>query len=84
MPNLTIRNIPRETYRRLRGRAETRGRSLNAEILSILADEDSWEIRRREMSEVLPKLRRLRAKIAREFPHAPDSAALIREDRDSR
>ena len=47
MPNLTIRNIPRETYRRLRGRAETRGRSLNAEILSILADEDSWEIRRR-------------------------------------
>lgn len=84
MPNLTIRNIPRETYRRLRGRAETRGRSLNAEILNILAEEDSWELRRQEISKVLPKLRRLRAKIAREFPHAPDSVAMIRQERDAR
>ena len=84
MPNLTIRNIPQATYRRLQGRAERRGRSLNAEILNILADEDSWEIRRHEIAEVLPKLRRLRAKIAREFPNAPDSVTLIREGRESR
>jgi hypothetical protein len=84
MPNLTVRNIPQGTYRRLRGRAEARGRSLNAEILNILADEDTWEIRRQEIGKVLPKLRRLRVKIAREFPNAPDSVAMIREDRDTR
>jgi len=84
MPNLTIRNIPRETYRRLQGRAGRRGRSLNAEVLNMLADEDQWEIRRREIAKVLPKLRRLRAQVAREFPNAPDSLAIIREDRDNR
>ncbi|HTS71207.1 MAG TPA: hypothetical protein VMO17_19695 [Terriglobia bacterium] len=50
----------------------------------MLADEDQWEIRRREIAKVLPKLRRLRAQVAREFPNAPDSLAIIREDRDNR
>ena len=84
MPNLTVRNIPRETYKRLQGRAERRGCSLNAEVLNILAEEDNLEIRRQEITKVLPKLRRLRARIARKFPNAPDSVAMIREDRDGR
>jgi len=84
MANVTIRNIPQGTYKRLQARAEERGRSLNAEVLNILADEDNWDIRRRQITRVLPSLRRLRGKIAREYPKAPDSVDLIRADRDSR
>jgi len=84
MANVTIRNIPEETYKRLQARAEERGRSLNAEVLMILADEDHWDIRRRQISRVLPSLRRLRDKVSRDYPKAPDSVDLIRADRDSR
>ena len=84
MPNLMVRNIPRETYKRMRARAKNLGRSLNAEILDILAEKDGWEIRRREIAKVLPEIRRVREEIAREHPDAPDSVTLIREDRDSR
>jgi plasmid stability protein len=84
MPNVMVRNIPRETYKRLRARAKNLGRSLNAEILDILAEKDGWEIRRREIAKVLPEIRRVREEIAREHPNAPDSVTLIREDRDSR
>ena len=84
MPNVMVRNIPRETYKRMRARAKNLGRSLNAEILDILAEKDGWEIRRREIAKVLPEIRRVREKIAREHPDAPDSVSLIREDRDSR
>jgi plasmid stability protein len=84
MPNLTVRNIPKQTYKRLRARARSCGRSLNAEILDILAEKDSWEMRRREIAKVLPELRRVREEVAREHPDAPDSVELIRELRDSR
>ena len=84
MPNVMVRNIPRETYKRLRARAKNLGRSLNAEILDILAEKDGWEIRRREIAKVLPEIRRVREEIAREHPDAPDSVTLIREDRDNR
>jgi plasmid stability protein len=84
MPNVMVRNIPRETYKRMRARAKNLGRSLNAEILDILAEKDGWEIRRREIAKVLPEIRRVREEIAREHPDAPDSVTLIREDRDNR
>jgi hypothetical protein len=57
---------------------------LNAEILDVLAENDSWEMRCREIATVLPELRRARAEVAREYPSAPDSVELIRELRDSR
>lgn len=84
MPNVTLRNIPERTYKRLRARAKDLGRSLNAEILDILAEKDSWETRRREIAKVLPEIRRVREEIAREHPNAPESVTLICEDRDSR
>jgi plasmid stability protein len=84
MPNVMVRNIPRETYKRMRARAKNLGRSLNAEILDILAEKDSWETRRQEIAKVLPELRRMREEVAREHPNAPDSVELIRELRDSR
>lgn len=84
MPNVMVRDIPEQTYKRLRARAKNLGRSLNAEILDILAEKDRWEMRRLEIDKVLPDLRRLREEVAREHPNAPDSVMLIREDRDRR
>jgi plasmid stability protein len=84
MPNVVVRNIPKKTYKRLRARARSYGRSLNAEILDILAEKDGWEVRRKEIAKVLPELRRVREEVAREHPTAPDSVTLIREDRDNR
>lgn len=84
MPNLTVRNIPKDIYKRLRERARSRGRSLNAEILAILADEDAWALRRLEVAAVLPELDKMRAELARKYSNVPESVELIREDRDSR
>lgn len=84
MPNLTVRKIPKDVYRRLKATAKRNHRSLNAEILAVLADEDAWALRRLQIANVLPELAKLREEIAREFPNAPESVELIREDRDSR
>jgi len=84
MPNLTVRRIPKDIYRRLKESARRNQRSLNAEMLAVLADEDGWARRRLAIAQTLPKLRRLREEIARKYPGAPDSVTLIREDRDSR
>jgi len=53
----------------MRRDAKRHGRSLNAEILDLLTDEE---------------LRKLREEIARKHPTRLDCTALIREDRDSR
>ena len=37
MPNLTIKNLPREVHRSLKERAAKNRRSLNSEIIEILA-----------------------------------------------
>lgn len=84
MPNLTVRKIPRDVYKRLKESARRNHRSLNAEILAVLADEDLWALRRLEISRALPELDRLREEISRKYPNAPESVELIREDRDSR
>lgn len=84
MRNLTVRRIPDGTYRRLQKRAKNQGRSLNAEILAILADEDGWALRRLEVAAAIPSLRKMREEMARKYPNQPDSVDLIREDRDSR
>jgi plasmid stability protein len=84
MPNLTVRRIPKEVYRRLKVTAKRNHRSLNAEILAVLTDEDAWALRRLQIAAVLPELAKAREEIAREFPNAPESVELIREDRDSR
>jgi plasmid stability protein len=84
MPNLTVRKIPKDVHRRLKATAKRNHRSLNAEILAVLADEDAWALRRLQIAAVLPELAKARVEIAREYPNAPESVELIREDRDSR
>lgn len=80
MPALHIRNVPVEVVETLRQRAELNGRSLNAEVLRVLAS--SAERVRRET----PITKRLE-EIARRVnlpPDAPRPEDLIRQDRDSR
>jgi len=84
MPNLTVRNIPKEVYAVLRQDAKRNRRSLNAEILAMLSDKAEMARRRAEAAKVIPELRKIREEIARKYPNQPDSVDLIREDRDSR
>jgi plasmid stability protein len=84
MPNLTVRNIPKDLYKRLKENARRNHRSLNSEIVAILGDEDGWIRRRLEIASVLPELDRARAGFARKHGELSDSVSLIREDRDSR
>lgn len=84
MPNVTVRKIPRNLHKRLRQPAKQRGRSLNAETLAILADEDGWTRRRLQIAAMMPELAKARAELAKKYPNAPDSVDLIREGRDSR
>lgn len=84
MPNLTVRKIPKDIYAVLKQDAKRNRRSLNAEILAMLADKADMARRRVQAARVIPELRRLRAEMARKYPDQPDSAGLIREDRDSR
>ena len=84
MPNITVRKIPKDIYRRLRLNAKNHGRSLNSEILAILMDEDGWARRRLDIAVVLPELDAARDDLAKKYPHLIDSVDLIREDRDAR
>jgi hypothetical protein len=78
MPSLLVRDMPPGTLARLKTRAALHGRSLQAEVLSILemeanlSDESAW----------LVWLDDFRAKVAGR--PGPDSVDLLRESRDER
>lgn len=77
MATVTIRNLDDRIVRKLKARAKTNHRSLEAELRELL----SSAVRRQErMRRVLAKTDR----IAAMTPKVPqtDSASLIREDRD--
>ena len=84
MPNLTVRNIPKRDYAELQQDARQNRRSVNAEILKILADKAEINRRRRHAAKVMRRIDKIREEIARRYPDQPDSADLIREDRDTR
>ena len=80
MPPLHVRNVPQPIYDRLRQRAQERNRSLSAEVLVLL--DDALEETAVPQSEILNHIRRRRffnpARI-----NAPDSATLLRQDREA-
>ncbi len=84
MPNLTVRKIPEKDYAELQQDARQNRRSVNAEILKLLADKAEMNRRRRHAAKVMKRIESIRDEIARKYPNQPDSADLIREDRDSR
>jgi plasmid stability protein len=76
MSDLLVRDVPPETLRRLRQRAAAQGRSLQQELLRILAEAtvDGPE-------DALRLARRIRARLRRACGRHEDSADLLREDR---
>ena len=74
-----LRNIPPDLYERLQRRARSEGRSINAEILTIL----DQHLARRTPEEVMESIREGRKRISLS-PNAPKPEELIREARDSR
>lgn len=79
MPSLTIRNIPEPQLKWLRARADQRGRSLNAEILELLAVARADELAARRpdnaFAQTLLRARSLGARTG-------SSRRLVRRDRD--
>jgi plasmid stability protein len=79
MKELRIRKLDEWVVASLRARAKRHGRSLEAELRVLLAEEA-----RRPRREFLERTRALRASIQAECGLLPDSTPLIREDRDAR
>jgi plasmid stability protein len=84
MANLTVRNIPEKDYAELQRDARQNRRSINAELLILLADRAEMNRRRRQSAKAMKRIDKIREEIARKYPNQPDSVDLIREDRDSR
>ncbi|MBN1442011.1 MAG: Arc family DNA-binding protein [Planctomycetes bacterium] len=74
--NLSIKNVPEETVRRLRERAKAHHRSVQGELLAIL--EKALEARPLSLREARERLASLRLTTPEE------SSAMVREDRDAR
>lgn len=75
MPNFHLRDLPETTMAILKEAAETEGRSLNAELVTLLNEEaDRLQRTRYFLANVKP--RKLRKPV--------DLEAVIREDRESR
>jgi plasmid stability protein len=79
---LTVRNIPEKDTAGLRHDAKQNRGSINAEVLSLLADEAAMN--RRQAAKAMIRIDKIQEEIARKYPHQLDSVGLIREDRDTR
>ena len=78
MPILRLRNIPQDLYERIRQRAQAQHRSISAEVLSLLYV--ALEASDRPPAQILGAIRRRRFYRSADSG-APDSVALLREDR---
>ena len=78
MPTLHVRNIPDELYAQLKRLASSESQSLSAEVVRLLSQAVEERERRSSQKRILSRLRRRRF-----VPRAgaPESLALLREDR---
>jgi len=81
MANLTVRNIPEKHYAEIRRDARQNRRSINAEILSMVAERAEMNRPRRQAGEAMKRIDKIREEIFKKYPNQPDSVDLIREDR---
>ncbi|KAF0107405.1 MAG: hypothetical protein FD146_1883 [Anaerolineaceae bacterium] len=78
MNTLHVRSIPDDLYQRLRQFAQSRNRSLSAQVVTMLTRALEDEERQREQAKALASIRRRRfAPPAK----SPSSLDLLREDR---
>ncbi len=77
MAQVLVRNLDDKVVARLKKRAERQGRSLQAEVKTILE-----EAAKEETGDFWEAAERIRERLKRSGRKFSDSAALIREDRD--
>lgn len=68
MADIMVRNVPMNVCDFLKRSAKVHGRSVNAEAVAVLSDEDSWAVRRLEINSVISELRPLRQLIQKNNP----------------
>ena len=76
--NLSIKNVPEEVYEQIKQTAVEQRRSLNAQIVHLLATEAAEASRRRRMRDSRKELERFGARL----PRMSSGARLIRADRE--
>ena len=79
MSTLHVRSVPEDLYEQLQALAQTRQRSLSAQVIALLERALADEYTRQAQGELLAAIRRRRF-----VPPAgsPDSVLLLREDRE--
>jgi plasmid stability protein len=78
MPILHVRNVPEDLYERIRQQAAARNRSISAQVITMLAR--AVEQPSRSQDEILEGIQRRRF-FQPANAGAPDSTALLRQDR---
>ena len=78
MNTLHVRSVPDDLYRRIQLMANTKNRSLSAQVITLLAQALEAEERRVEQAKVLKSIQRRRFKAPK---NAPASLELLHEDR---
>ena len=78
MNTLHVRSIPDDLYQRLQQLAQTRNRSLSAQVVTMLEQSLEEEERRRNQAQALTSIRRRRFTPPSQSPSSLD---LLREDR---
>jgi len=81
MATLHVRNIPERLHKRIRKIAEASGRSLSAEVLTLLGQGIEQEEMRLTQKTLLENIRRRRLR-RKGGAKSPRSLDLLREDRD--
>lgn len=82
MATLHLTDVPEHVYRLIQEKAETKQRSMSAEVIALL-EEALASPRRKHQGEILDEIRRLRTlSPSPEEAGMRGSTALIREDRD--
>jgi plasmid stability protein len=78
MATLHVRSVPEDLYERIQRLAQSRSRSLSAEVITLLYQALEEEENRKPQGKLLADIRRRRFTLP---TGAPDSVELLREDR---
>jgi hypothetical protein len=78
MPTLHVRRVPEDLYQEIQKLAESRSRSLSAQVVMMLAQALEDEKSRKAQTKTLAAIRRRRFSAPKK---APSSLDLLREDR---
>ena len=78
MNTLHVRSVPDDLYKRLQHLAQTRNRSLSAQVITMLEQAVEEEERRKKQEKILASIRRRRFVPPEKSPSSLD---LLREDR---